>query len=353
MAQQYKIAVIGMSGQGKSTFLNAMSGCDPDDDEPFAVAATGCACTQRVAHKTFTLNSANGTPMQICLVDTMGFPDPDPDKALEYYDHVVAACKQPLNAIVWVHKANREDFKTIETLQSLMREFNRAVPPIYLVLNGCENFEMLGPKKRAEKKKEILDAHRTIAEDLVKLSGIQVAHKLVGATVKDLHGCIKHEMAVLLAGTTQRASSMKTHKELGAELAACTTDVQRKALEVKKVDEAKAKAEDNVRSLQGRMESLDSIADAAVIAAPLLACVPAFGVFAAGGAAAAATATKLTAKSMRQQVIDAMKHAGEQVNLLRSLQGDQSTMASRVAQAKRSYERVDGLFQALKRARTR
>merc|ERR1712187_559290 len=144
-----------------------MGADDGEDQEHFSVGAGAGGHTDQVAEKKFIVNVEGSSPMEMSLVDTMGFPDPDPERSVEFYDKVVKACQQELNAIIWVHKAGRENHSDIEKVQSLMREFNKARPPIYLVVNGCENYSRKrGAAKEAKREKDLAQ-HKKIGKELV------------------------------------------------------------------------------------------------------------------------------------------------------------------------------------------
>lgn len=134
-----KLAVIGASGAGKSTFLNALLGTKRGEDK-FKVAATSVSCTQEVGEQTFTMQAPNAPDLHMTLVDTMGFPDPDPKKAIEYYNQVVAACNQPLNAILWLVRGDRVVPVIYSQYRTLMNEFKRCNCPIIMIVNGWNNY---------------------------------------------------------------------------------------------------------------------------------------------------------------------------------------------------------------------
>ena len=69
-----------------------------------------------------------GNQMKLTVVGTMGFPDTDTTMASQYYDKVVSACNQPLNAIIWVLKPEHTTQDLMCKHSTLMREFNSAMP---------------------------------------------------------------------------------------------------------------------------------------------------------------------------------------------------------------------------------
>merc|ERR1712039_922506 len=130
-----------------------------------------------------------------------GFPDTDQTKAIEYYDKVVRACNQPLNAILWVVKKERAVPTLLSQYEVLMKEFKRAAPPLILIVNGQECYE--DDDERQEQKEKDLQASFDFGVQVLEQTGLSSAamNIIAGAEKKDLKGRIKNKLAVLLQGT--------------------------------------------------------------------------------------------------------------------------------------------------------
>lgn len=348
MASNIRIAVIGMSGQGKSTLLNALAD-DGDGKDHFAVAPGRFACTTEVNEQNFTLKLEGGGEMQMTLVDTMGFPDPDPARALEFYDRVVKACRQPLNAIIWVHKAGRKNIEDVAKMRALMQEFNNAKPPIYHVVNGCENYARKRGAEKENKKAEARKIHFADGQEMVKASGIQVTHIIAGADIDDLYDLVKVRLAVLLANTTPEASELKTHEDLDAEIKACKTEDDKLKLDIRKSEEAAKKAEKNVVEARKTKRNLEIGAATAAAGAVGLAFVPMAGPFLAATAGATATALTAAAAAMVGEIDASISKASEAAKSLKAKQGDKTKAEANYKRAREEFERVDAVFQNQKR----
>jgi len=249
--QQVRLAVVGMPGHGKSTFLNALVGKRGE----FEVGSGGGSCTQKVTKKELTLEH-NGRAFRTILTDTMGFPDPNPEKAAGYYNSVIEECNQSYNAIVWLIRSERELHVLVSQYKVLMREFNNAVPPVIVVVNGLENYE--DDDERKERKPKDLDEGYKFGQSIAKAAGVEVAKIIVGAEKADLKGKVKNELALSLLGTTPKTSSMKTFKVLQDEVAQCKSQADQVALEMQKREEAEAKIQQNITALRLHVQYLET-----------------------------------------------------------------------------------------------
>eukprot|EP00419_Tripos_fusus_P085581 CAMPEP_0172857364 /NCGR_PEP_ID=MMETSP1075-20121228/64583_1 /TAXON_ID=2916 /ORGANISM="Ceratium fusus, Strain PA161109" /LENGTH=397 /DNA_ID=CAMNT_0013704683 /DNA_START=62 /DNA_END=1253 /DNA_ORIENTATION=+ len=244
-----RVAVIGMPGHGKSTFLNAMVNIRGE----FPVGAGGRACTQEVITRDFALE-VDGVEFQATLIDTMGFPDPDPKQAAARYDDVINCCNKPLNAIVWLVRCERELAGLVEQYKVLMREFNNANPPIIMVVNGTESYE--DEDERRDKKESDLSASIQFGKDIAEAAGIRVLKIIPGAEKKDLKLNCK-ELSFSLIGTTPKGSAMKTFAQLKDQMQLNNDPEKIADLELQKMREQNGKVRKNIQALKDQVHELE------------------------------------------------------------------------------------------------
>jgi len=253
------IAVIGAPGHGKSSFLNGLSG----RRDAFETAAGGESCTKEVSEKQFSLK-AGEAELILTLVDTMGFPDPAPQKAVEFYDAVVTACNQPLNAIVWLVRLEREIRPLVEMYNVLLREFTKAGPPFVLVVNSFQSFGEFDDDiqdaeekedkdavnrlktERQEAKSKVREESFQFGRSVAEAAGIQALKVLAGAEMRDLKTSIKQELAQTLLGTSAKTSCLKTFGQLQAEYENCKSDEEAAARDVQERKAQLQKLQENL-----------------------------------------------------------------------------------------------------------
>jgi len=346
-----------MAGQGKSTLLNALafSPNEDDDDEEgeevvkqhFATGAGGNSCTQKVATKEFMMKGEGGMELKIELTDTMGFPDPDPSKAKEYYDQVIEECNKELNAIVWIMKPERTDATKYKKLEVLMREFNRAKPPVILVVNGCENYApdlKLKPKVLQKQKNIARKEHESIAQELVQQTGVSVMKPyIVGADIDDLYGGSKHMLFKMLQGTTPQKSEMRTLKQVYARHAAAKTDEERAKLAEEDAKQALDKEKGNVDRLSAIKKALDVTAATVAATAAGFWWIP--GVSGVAGAVGA-TAT-VASHAMNGDLSSALEHAKEAAKKDQEAFAKKSDANQRAEDAKRTFDQFQQVEEVL------
>jgi len=226
--------IIGSPGHGKSTFLNAMV----RDRKAFEVAASGASCTKEVSNKTFDFIVGEGRKkrnLKLVLVDSPGFPDPEAGKAVEFYDAVVRAARQPLNAIVWLVKQERSVHAVMKQYEVLLREFNVAAPPIILFVNGQENYE--DDEEKQDRIKADTEDAKLFGQACARAAGLSVAHMFVSTTKPDMKKTAQDVFLAALA-SDPKASDLKTYEELEAEASACKDEAASAKLEISKIDEA-------------------------------------------------------------------------------------------------------------------
>lgn len=237
--QQLSIAVIGMPGHGKSTFLNALA----NDRKAFEVGAGGASCTQEVSQKVYVLKH-EGQAFCVTLVDTMGFPDPNPANTAAYYDSVIECCNRPLNAIIWLVRCERKLHSLVAQYKVLMRELNNASPPIIVVVNGTENYD--DDDDRDERKDTDTQRSLEFGRSIASAAGISPFRIIAGAEKLDLKTTVKTSIAMSLGGTAPRTSNMQTFSQLQNEMEQCQNQEAAAKLEMKKQRMAEAKHEQNI-----------------------------------------------------------------------------------------------------------
>lgn len=225
--ERLQFIVIGASGQGKSTVLNQLAGMDL-----FEVGAGRSSITQaggawdKKNSKEFTIS--DGRKNYTCRVlDTPGFPDPDKTKADYYYDIVVQLCRETnLNGVVLVVRPGREMAETMKMYEGLLKEFNKLVPPIVMLVNG-DAVEKLNreddgqfAKRKAKEMREYFDFGKRL-EDFVTVREIVVSHRH-----SELAGHMKHIVRMFSGERAAKSPSMRTFAELREEFAKCNDEMQ-------------------------------------------------------------------------------------------------------------------------------
>lgn len=310
------VVAIGMAGQGKSTFLNAFAfkpGDDDDDDyePPFHVGSGNVSVTKNIANLQFHLPEQGLT---VNLTDTMGFPDTDPATARVFYDTVVKECNKEQSAIVWIHKAARDNHGIISQLKVLLREFNQAAPPIYLIINGTENLSGLFniPKKeRLTLMAELRESHKLIGEEIAQKAGLKIAGCIAGADIGDLTTVVKKDLCRLLMCSTPQESNIKCLAQVEAEMKACDTAEKKAAYEKEKSQVYRDKAKKDQVDLENRIGHLDAVVQGLGIAAASAQCVPFVGTVIGAGLAATAIGINATKLAEQGKLGDALRAASE------------------------------------------
>jgi len=177
------ILVMGSSGHGKSTALNAMA----DTKKTFHVCAGKGACTKDVASKVFSRyvigNDGKEYQVNLTLVDTPGFPDPSGN--VEINDAVIDAIRQSLNAVVWVVKpGSSSSYGVTQQERLLFDEFQRLSVPIFQLVNGRNHYTDAAERKkmfRADKAQMLV-----YADEMAKAAGLSIQGRFISATKPDL-----------------------------------------------------------------------------------------------------------------------------------------------------------------------
>jgi len=241
--------VIGMPGHGKSSLLNGLA----KDRKLFKTAPGKESCTQEVSRKTVLLEYEK-EKFEVELVDTPGFPDPDPKKAVPYYDKVVSACNQKINAIVWLVRMERELHTLVTQYTALLREFNTAQCPIIMVVNGTENYD--DDEERGEKKAGHKEAALKFGFSIAHASGVSVTSFIAGTEKRDLSTVVRTELALALGGTRPVASHIKDFKTLEREMTMCANEEDRARLELQKQENFANKLRLNIEAEERRIDAL-------------------------------------------------------------------------------------------------
>jgi len=175
------ILVMGYSGHGKSTALNAMA----DTKKAFHVCAGKGGCTKDVASEMFhrMVLGSDGLEYQVNLtvVDTPGFPDHSGNA--EINDAVFDATRQWLNAVVWVVKP-RSSSAVTQQERALFDEFNRLNVPIFQLVNGRKVYKNATDrtKRRRVDKANML----VMADEMAKSAGLSITGRFLSTTKADL-----------------------------------------------------------------------------------------------------------------------------------------------------------------------
>jgi len=133
--------------------------------------------------------------VKVTLVDTMGFPDPDPRMAAPFYDAVVTEAvnaPQGLNALVWVLKSERQQNELYALYAAFLRELAQAECRLMLVVNGMENYAML---KRKGKEQQ-LENQRAIDQKNMQESGQKVIDFIGLANMSGVNG-LKRDIPII------------------------------------------------------------------------------------------------------------------------------------------------------------
>ena len=195
--------------------------------------------------------------LHLTIVDTMGFPDTNTAKAEEYYDKVVAACNQPLNAIILVVKPERATHDLLHKYRVLLCEFNNAGPPIFMVANGTENYSgIINEQNKKEKKETDRRNFGKFANKVVKVSKVRATRVFVSTDIEDFQSEVKEELFMALGGTEPIGSSMKTSQQLLDEFEEAKSNDKSTELEAKKMKEEEDKIKRNIHALEANIAAL-------------------------------------------------------------------------------------------------
>jgi len=221
IAPAARLVVIGFPGHGKSTVLNEIAG-----DEIFQVSASGQSCTQAGGvweeRNAKTINISDGKHVhKLEVVDTPGFPDPDPQKAADYYDYVIAKCRQPINGVVFVMKPERACVDILQRYEDLLKEFIYLEVPLIILVNGFEPAQRKREKDAdfAKRREDGMKAFYDIARNVAKKAKLHAREILVSFCMDDLEA-IGKDLAGILSMSPPRSSRLKTFLDVKRELEA-------------------------------------------------------------------------------------------------------------------------------------
>jgi len=231
--QEVVLAVIGQSGVGKSSIQTAWARSDNIGPRPakpiFPECAGAGSCTQRVMRKSFD-QLLGDRPVKLTLIDTMGFPDPNRTKAVEYYDKVVEAVSDPINAVIWVLKCDRQLASDMQKYTTMMEEFQSLKVPLIMLMNNRGNYVIddddEDDRRDADRRREA--DRKQCSEDALFIQdevGVRASGVIVSAERKEFSGRVKVEMARLLSHTTPKTSQLRTMSQLKSSLEAVTTEL--------------------------------------------------------------------------------------------------------------------------------
>jgi len=248
----------------------------------------------------------------------MGFPDPNPAKAREYYDTLVEECNKAQNAFVWVHKEDRENKNISNQLKVLMREFNRGKPPVYLVLNGCHNYNVpwLDEKQQVKERNADREKLKVTANEIVDRAGIQVARIIVSTDIQELWGPCRDYLFSELFRTEPKTSRIKLLARLQNEVSSLSSAEDRAQFLLTKQREAYDKAAEYEKSLESEQEALACGGALAATAGAICVAIP--GAQIAGGILGGLTvAIAAAAKHRKRELRKAYKKSQESLQALR------------------------------------
>ena len=209
--KQFQVLAVGRSGVGKSTLGNVF--LTGKTKGPFKTSNKPHSCTQGNATK--DLEDGSGS-----FTDVPGIPDTDPHKTLEFYDKVITAAKQPLNAILFVFKKERVDTHALKQAALLFRELGKARALKILVVNDHANHEDDDSDEDEEaRKKEIQDALVEMAEAISRTTSLQFDAQVLISDKKEMPSKIA-ELKQQLSDCPEPEESehLKTFEELRADI---------------------------------------------------------------------------------------------------------------------------------------
>lgn len=302
-----KLAVIGSPGHGKSTFLSAMVAESEQSNNPLYDFETGAgveSCTKVVKARTvdFKLRLEVGDKIEVCdddeapeeekewrsgtidhmyvtgnvdvifdddgtkeedvekktiravgkantvkltIVDTMGFPDPNPKDTVKFYEDVVKdAVNRPggLHALVWVLKQDRENEKIYKMYTAFMNELGAANCKLIMIINGTENIaanskmktalkKCKTPKEKEEcmrqKREEIKGTLTATAQKLIDvLTFTQSVDAIISTDLEVFENATIHELVNVVKTLELKTSKVRTFTELQADFDNATKSLE-------------------------------------------------------------------------------------------------------------------------------
>ena len=201
--KQFQVLAVGRSGVGKSTIGNVF--LTGKTKGPFKTSNKPHSCTQ--GNATQDLQDGSGS-----FTDVPGIPDTDPHKTVEFYDKVVTAAKQPLNAILFVFKKERVDTHALKQAALLFRELGKARALKILVVNDHANHE-------DDDKEEIQDALVEMAEEISRTTSLQFDAQVLISDKKEMPSKIAElKQRLSRSPKPEKSEHLKTFEELRADV---------------------------------------------------------------------------------------------------------------------------------------
>ena len=214
--KQFQVLAVGRSGVGKSTIGNVF--LTGKTKGPFKTSNKPHSCTQ--GNATGDLQDGSGS-----FTDVPGIPDTDPHMTVEFYDKVITAAKQPLNAILFVFKKERVDTHALKQAALLFRELGKARALKILVVNDHANHEDDDSDEDEEaRKKEIQDALVEMAEAISRTTSLQFDAQVLISDKKEMPSKIA-ELKQQLSDCPkpEKSEHLKTFEELRADVTTLTS----------------------------------------------------------------------------------------------------------------------------------
>ena len=214
--KQFQVLAVGRSGVGKSTLGNVF--LTGKTKGPFKTSNKPHSCTQ--GNATQDLQDGSGS-----FTDVPGIPDTDPHKTVEFYDKVITAAKQPLNAILFVFKKERVDTHALKQAALLFRELGKAKALKILVVTDHANHEDDDSDEDQEaRKKDIQDALVEMAEEISRATSLQFDAQVLISDKKEMPSKIAElKQRLSRSPKPEKSEHLKTFEELRADVATLTS----------------------------------------------------------------------------------------------------------------------------------
>merc|ERR1712066_259626 len=190
--------------------------------------------------------------VRLTLIDTMGFPDPDSDKAAIYYDMVVTkAVNDPdgLNAVVWILDGgqSRKDKEAMQRFAVLMNQLASCRCKFIVVVNGKQRYNEKKKnvqqiqKRQNEDRQQLFENCKNLLEFIGISKGADGVERditiIPSTTLDELEDCIPGKLMAEIIDSECVVSSVRTYESI---LMAYTSEKSA----MKEMEKAKKEAEE-------------------------------------------------------------------------------------------------------------